>query len=371
MSYKSIMLVGGTWSDVGGRPSSLVARMGKEIERHFGLTGSTIFNGGTFEALKGVVQAVVAYDAVVWMPNVSNHEEKLVENIKSLNPTALLVVSKRNDNDKYAFPHLVSRALKLKANMFIEICKGADGKFIASLYDSLSNLWEETDDFTELAKTLSLRVKQVLDFTRIRSRSFGPAKEIPDEPEFFDACREYGEKFHEMIGVASTPRFLGNIAFRCERGFPAFLNDGIVYVSRRNVDKRHIGREGFVAINAIRSDDISLAYYGNVKPSVDSPAQVGLFKKYANIRYMMHSHVYIKDAPMTSEAMPCGALEEYPAIARIFPDRSARLVTVNLRGHGSIVMADTVEAIRSVSYVSRPRPELQDVHATNLQGAKC
>jgi len=64
---------------------------------------------------------------------------------------------------------------------------------------------------------------------------------------------------------------------------------------------------------------------------------------------------------MTKDAMPCGALEELDAIIDEFPDQEANVVTINLRGHGSIVMANCVDAIRAVTYVARPRPELQEV----------
>lgn len=40
-----------------------------------------------------------------------------------------------------------------------------------------------------------------------------------------------------------------NVSFRCEKGFPSFRDKNIIYVSKRNMDKRMIGKEGFVAVN--------------------------------------------------------------------------------------------------------------------------
>ena len=365
MNEPRVLFVGGTWDDEKGKCSSLMASMMSEANQFFG--GLTYHNGGPFEELRKIVENAAGYHAIIWMPNVPNDMPKLVGELKRVNPTALLVVSKRNDNNEYSFAHLVARALQVKANMFVEICKGSDGRFVGGLFDSLSNMWDETDDFVHLTKSLCMRIQQLLCFTRVRSHCTGPAKEIPNDQSFFTICREFGERFHELIQGTNTFRFLGNMAFRCERGFPAFVQDGVIYVSRRNIDKRHITRSGFVALDvgqSIRQGGIF--YYGEHKPSVDAPTQLGLFKWYSNVRYMMHSHVYIETAPlilapMTEEAMPCGAIEECEAILDLFPDQETELVRVNLRGHGSLVVAKDMQDIYETQYVARPRPELQDV----------
>ena len=123
-----------------------------------------------------------------------------------------------------------------------------------------------------------------------------------------------------------------NLPFRCARGFPSVRSGGLVFVSRRDVDKRYVGPEAFVAVDLDCGS--GCRYYGPEKPSVDTPVKVRLYQHYGLVRYMLHSHTYVDGAPTTSEPIPCGAVEESDAIRSILPDPSAVDFAVNLRGHG-------------------------------------
>ena len=86
-------------------------------------------------------------------------------------------------------------------------------------------------------------------------------------------------------------------------------------MSRRNVDKRYIEQEAFVP--CYMDDTGNVLYYGPYKPSVDTPIQVRLYKYFPRINYMLHSHVYVKGAPFTSKAIPCGGIQEVTEIMRV------------------------------------------------------
>ena len=83
--------------------------------------------------------------------------------------------------------------------------------------------------------------------TRIPSIKAGEKVEAPDIPDFYEYVRSCAEVFHELINPAkNTTRFLGNTSFRCRSGFPSFRVDNGIFVSRRNIDKRHISKDAFV-----------------------------------------------------------------------------------------------------------------------------
>jgi hypothetical protein len=52
-------------------------------------------------------------------------------------------------------------------------------------------------------------------------------------------------------------------------------------------------------------------------------------------------------------------LEEVDAITKLFPDRESVNFSVNLSGHGSIVLVDSVQKLGFLDYYSRETPEFQ------------
>lgn len=125
-------------------------------------------------------------------------------------------------------------------------------------------------------------------------------------------------------------------------------------VSQRDVDKRYIGPDAFVAVSTASRE---VQYHGVRKPSVDTPIQLALYAYYPRVRYMLHSHTYIEGAPMTAEPVPCGAIEEAAEVTALVPSHDACDFAVNLRGHGSIVLASNLDTLRSQPWVPRPVPE--------------
>lgn len=345
------LIIGGSFNDEGGKQSGYITKFTEEYKKY---CPTFLVNGGTFESLVNVLDSKNnIYDAILWFADVPNDKEKLVHNIKQQFPKIILATSKRNLDRKYKSQDLIERALRNKSNITLEFVS-VDNGFGVSIHDPLGNcfLYEETD-IAKVAIETSKHMKRLGSFTRVGSISISDALSIPEENVFFEIIKKHAETFHSLIN-ANTTRFLGNASFRCERGFPSFKKDNLIYVSQRNVDKRFIGKDGFVTVN--NREDL-VEYCGDKKPSVDTPIQIKLYNYYKNVSYMLHSHVYIKDAKITKHPVPCGAIEEFNEIIRLYPDKNTTDVAINLIGHGSLIMASTADFIENIDYIMRPSPE--------------
>ena len=376
-----VLIVGGTFDSKGGRPSKLITSLYNNI---VGIDNYKVilFNGGLVTSLHNIIlPSVVNYDVVFWFANVSNDEDKL-RDVKAINPKCILITSKRNDDSKYTFAELISRALAIKANLTVEFSKHED-KFNMMLFDPLGNVFYDGFEVPAFCDAIVHRTNQLLAFTRVPTirETELPTPEVPEETEFFEFAHDCADIFHNLIRPAKgTERFLGNMSFRCQNGFPSFRGEnGIVYVSRRNVDKSDINASSFVP--TFLTDDNTTKYFGKDKPSVDTPIQLRLYKKLPWANYMLHAHCYV-DISMIPEALflctnkpiPCGALEEVEAIIETYMvgrfywdakynDQSPRLLAINLKGHGCILIAKDVEIFKELQrykdncFVQRPTPE--------------
>lgn len=377
-----VLIVGGTFDNEGGRPSKLIDNMFKEIAEADGYK-VTLFNGGLVTSLHNIILPAVAnYDVVLWFANVPNDVDKL-RDVKALNPKCILVTSKRNDDSKYTFAELISRALAIKANLTIEFSKDPDGLFNMMLFDPLGNVFYDGFDVPALCNALTGRVSKLLTFTRVPSvRETGlPMPEVPEETEFFEFAHDCADIFHNLIRPAKgTERFLGNMSFRCQNGFPSFRGEnGIIYVSRRNVDKSDINASSFVP--TYLDEQNTTKYFGEAKPSVDTPVQLRLYKLFPWANYMLHAHCYVDTTGIpdtlqynTYTPVPCGAIEEVNKIRdplinkwsvwEACYNKQPRLIAVNLCGHGCILIAKDVEIFKELQkhkdncFVQRPTPEV-------------
>lgn len=356
----NVLYVGGDFNDEKPRPSGYFAKLWEALElfRHEG-GGITMTNGGTMEDLRNILQGIEKFNVIYWFANVPNTEAKLVNSIKQLAPKAILVTSKNNLDGRYPYQSIISRMLTIKANLSVVFTK--DGNTIqGTVIDPLGNCYGEEycPGIAEVAVTLCARVAQLTGFTRgkcVSKQADATPPQNVDHP-FFDLARGYAEKFHELIHAHDTARFLGNLSFRCERGFPSYRSgNGIVYVSARNLDKREVGPEGMVAVELGEYISHVVNYHGERKPSVDTPIQVALYQMFPHINFMIHSHVYVKGAPFTQHKVPCGALEEVDEIADLLEkNKPFPFAAVNLLGHGSIVMADSSDLLHNIKFEARP-----------------
>ena len=349
----NIYIIGGTFDDDGGKPSGFINRLAENIY------DAKVYNGGSWKELLSIYEDLEHADAVLWFANVPNDKPKIVESIKKDYPRLLLVTSKRNDDDKYAFSELVARALKLKSNLFVEFIWSGD-RVYSSVFDPLGNCYKDRmrDPFA-LASCITIRLEKLKNMTRIGSICIGPRIEAPSTPEineFIRLTKAHAAKFHDIIHGVNTDRMLGNSSFRCQRGFPSFRKGGLLFVSRRNIDKRDIDLNGFVGVYPKITCE-KVQYYGQVKPSVDTPIQVMLYDHYRNVNFMLHSHTYVKGASMTENKVPCGAIEEVYEVMSVMSDRDSTDFFINLRGHGSIVFGSNARFFKKVPWIARPVPE--------------
>ena len=353
----NVLIVGGSFGIKGGNHSSIINKLYYEMYDSGIWDNVTLFNGGYYSDLERFLQESKKADATLWFANVPNDLPK-IRDVKKINPYTILVGSKRN-NGEYSFQDLMNRALGQKMNLLVEFSKNTTGSYQFALYDPLGVEWYKGEDIVEFTKVLNKRLKFLVKVTRLHTiQSDGNIDyiNIPVDEEFFEHIKNCAEIFHTLIEPAeNVERFLGNSSFRCKSGFPSFKKDGLIYVSARNIDKRYIDQDNFIPTYM---ENGKIYYYGARKPSVDTPIQLRLYQHYPKINYMLHSHCYIKDAVFTHTPIPCGGLEEVGEITSITNDGTLNFYTFNLIGHGSLVMATTVEQMKSVEYYARPIPEV-------------
>lgn len=355
------IIVGGTFNDTCGKPSGYVFKLAEALGE---LCDITVVNGGSLQRLENLSLLLGSYDVAIWMADVANDQPKLadegVESLKRRFPKLILVTSKRNlESDDYTVEELLQRALKTKSNLLLAL-GGTRTQVLTTILDPLGSAYAvDEGDIGVVAKTLQKRLERLLEFTRVPTVQFGPKIEAPDEAEFFTIIREQAERFHDIIHGVKHTRLMGNASFRCAKGFPSMrTSPGRIFVSQRDIDKRYVDRTAFVAVDLGTKTSAPIHYYGDAKPSVDTPIQVALYRHFKNVNYMLHSHTYIKGVPMTSEPVPCGALEEAHLLRELYSLPTATNFAVNLRGHGSIVLASDLEFLKNQPWQPRQVPEL-------------
>ncbi len=371
-----ILFVGGNWDLNGGRKSKIVDEFAKY------LPNVDVYNGGEYNNLNKILDSCINYDVVLWWANVPNELPK-IRNVKEINYKTMLVSSKRNVHNEYSFEELLQRGFALKSNLTVEFKKDND-LYSMRLFDPLGNIWYEGEDIKDCAEALVNRLNFIKSITRESTISseenIGSLawffnmfkeevyksdinKEIPLRKEFLSIVREYANIFTEAtFQTKDVKRFLGNASFRCPKGFPSFRDGKYIFVSKRNVNKEFIGIDEFVPVYL---ENGKIYYCGNSKPSVDTPIQVRLYNLLPNIDYMIHSHCYIENAPFTTKAYPCGAVEEVDEIKEIINeyydnDFNKDFYLINLIGHGSLMMSNNPEKLRNISIIGRELPEYPD-----------
>lgn len=354
------LYVAGTFDNKGGKPSKIAQEIFEQVR---GKEKFDYINGGSFLKLKDILKNIKKYKLVYWFANVSNNEEKIVKEIKHKNQALILVTSKRNENDKYNLEDIIYHALDIKSNLVVEFSKKKD-RYYGRVLDPLANIFLDcTTEFKLVGRVLRQRVKELLKHSRASSKCIGKIRSVPEEKDFFNIVKNHGKLIHDLVHVhpRATNRFLGNASFRCEKGFPSFkFKDNLIFVSKRNIDKRTISKDSFVGVKT----SLPIEYFGENKPSVDTPIQILLYKYYKNIKYILHSHTYVKGAVFTKNIIPCGALEEAKEITSTFPDKNLSNFSINLIGHGSLTLVDDINYFKKIIFVSRNLPE---VHSNYLK----
>jgi ribulose-5-phosphate 4-epimerase/fuculose-1-phosphate aldolase len=285
----------------------------------------------------------VSPDAIFWLSDFQPLKEK--------DPIATLITIAK---ESFSLS-VVAHALNARSNLII-------GEDLKSLYDPLGNCFGINLKDDQMATALMVRINFLRSCVRIPSRTVDNLPSYSEVSEdFLSLMRELSDKFHSLIHSDITDRFLGCLSFRCESGFASYKDSNGIFISKRNIDKRSINQDSFVPILFDAPDhplirSTAILYKGD-KPSVDAPLHLKLYDYYPSIRYIIHSHTYINPAFITKKVYPCGALNEFYDIVKIFPDRDLSSLVVNLKGHGSVCMSDNLDFIKNQSHVARALPE--------------
>lgn len=346
-----ILMVAGTWDEQGGKSSGLIKKM-YDLLREYDDSEINYFNGGDYNDLTNIILTAKQYDVIFWMANVPNTLPK-VRNIKAINPYALVIGSKRNYYKEYSFVEILNKSLEQRNNLTIEFSKSNENpNFKMMLFDPLGTAWYDGYDLSEFVDILMQRLVFLLTTRRERTYSINENIEVPNNEDFFEYVREVAQIFHNTIEHADgVTRFLGNASFR---------GDGVIFASRRDVDKSLIDKENFVA--AYLGDDDRVYYYGEKKPSKDTVVQTRLYKLMPNINFIVHSHCYAEGAPFTKMPVPCGALDEIDEVVNVIKnfynnDFSLNYYKINLIGHGCLIFGNSLDDMKNTNYITRHLPE--------------
>ena len=287
--------------------------------------------------------------------------------IKDKFPTQMLVLGIKNNN----FKNAMNLTLEYKANITILINDDI------MVFYPLGNIFYKGNNIKDMFKIIINRLNFLNSITRQKTISiknnniklnwyFDMFAEsmiqikdkitIPDCSEFLDIVRNYAQQYYDLF-EDKTDNHEFKRTMRCRRGMPSFRYKNNIIVSKRIITNEFITNEDMVAIY---KKGENIYYYGDDKPSVDTPIHVKLYKEFNHINFIIHSHEYIKNAPFTKKVIPCGAIEEYKEIITTIKENfnyNNNLFIVNELGHGSIILSSNLENLKQNEIKKRVIPD--------------
>ena len=323
---------------VGGRFGDAPKESGVAIKLANALNADLV-NGGSIQNLSEI--SLSGFELIIWMPKVDNGEAKIYPK-KDIG--AVLICSKFMGARVTRFDS-VSRIFKMGGNAVIEIHPKAvhlpwlgRGDYVTfELVDALANWWRGTADIDALACS----IRDLYDWTRgsVRVRTERSVEmPIADPPHDLERLVVSTKRVADMVETEYEGRFFGNASTRCAKMFPSHRVDDCAYVSARNIDKRRIEEDDFVCVRGVVD---GIVYHGDRKPSVDTPIQLALYKRYPRIRCMIHGHVFIQDVPTTEHYFPCGDMREFEDVCKVISGTGPSGI-LNLKDHGFLMYGDSV-----------------------------
>jgi hypothetical protein len=222
MKSKKTVFVCGSFNGAGGKRSSIC-----DIIYHAYLASGTseeentecIFvNGGTLAELDWAWQRAADAKVVIWWADVPNEEEKnRVRTLKVVNPTCVLVTSKRVVEKQYEYPQIIAHGLNLHSNLIMLFRKHIDGRYMAELFDPLGNSYADAlrvAEFDRLGRVLRARVEYLGSLLRMRTeKAIGSCPDtVPNQDEFLKVIHEAAARLSDAIDGGNY--FSGSLAFR-------------------------------------------------------------------------------------------------------------------------------------------------------------
>jgi len=293
------------------------------------------------------------YDLIIWDGNP----------IYPVKDKGCVLICVGNDN----VGESLSKVFQMKANAVILI---KDESY--DLVDALGNLWCRTSDPVELLNF----VMKLYEWTKesIRRESMKSDVYIPyDVNSIVPDMNEFCNIIHDVSDMVENERggrYFGNASTRCSKMFPSIRSHydnekwqhfQYILVSKRNISKDRIQPSDFIVTRYGSTGDSEstsvgkILYFGEDKPSVDTPSQINLYKEYPNINFMIHGHAYISSEfldrniiLMTDKYCSCGDLREVYQIEKYIQHKDCDFFILNLRNHGFIIGTDTIERMRKI-----------------------
>lgn len=133
MSNEKILVIGGSFDEIGGKPSSFIDKFFSKIE------GAMIINGGLFDFLKNFIEEGISdYKIIFWLPEYSEEVESL-SNIKALNSKCILIRDLKNTQN-ISDIDIAKELLTKKANLMLKISE--ESEKISAITISSEKLFE-------------------------------------------------------------------------------------------------------------------------------------------------------------------------------------------------------------------------------------
>ena len=177
------LIVAGTWDKFGGKESGLMKKLYKDWTDFEGIENTVFLNGGYYNDLENIINTSKNYDIVFWMAYVPNNLSK-VRDVKKVNPYALVIGSKRNNNE-YSFVEVLNRALEQRHNLTIQFSRN-DNMFEMLVFDPLGTKWFKGADIHECVKAIHDRIEFLLTTTRRHVYKENKENVLLNNPEFFE-----------------------------------------------------------------------------------------------------------------------------------------------------------------------------------------
>lgn len=310
------IIVGGFWGNT-PKESSVINKLAEHFE-------CEVYNGGSMAELKEIATTIARYDMIIWMADIANEEDdiRLVKKLGAVMFVSKVLRPNRNRIDA------VTRIFKFGANAVVAITKNKDKNFMFELIDALDNTWIKSIDLKELA----IEINALTIWTKGAERS-GTLKIKNPMETFIDLNRRVADK-----SAKQNIRYFGNLSTRCTKMMPSFrTTHDSCFVSARNTDKNSLGTDDMIQVTTVND---RLRYFGERKPSVDTPVQMALYTECPEVNYFIHGHTLIENAPTTEHYYPCGDLREVPEILKIMKGVTG---VINLKMHGFLLYSDTLE----------------------------
>lgn len=280
----------------------------------------TVYNGTLPTDISG-------NDLVLWMPDISNDEEK---NYPVKDKGAVLICSKVM-REGYTKLDAVTRIFRMHGNAVIAIYKQPNYPFEFELIDALANIWYRGYDIDKLC----LKITALYDWSKAAIRKSVP-KAYGLEPVKITPIDDFISINHNLaykVAAQCGNRFFGNLSTRCTKLFPSRRDGEVIAMSPRNADKRTLTTDDMIQI-------IDGRYIGDRKPSVDAPVQLAVYETMPEINFMIHGHATILAGPTTNAYYPCGDMREVPETVGLLKKGHN---AINLRNHGFLLATKTLD----------------------------